>query len=64
LLQKVAEEEGYSKEQKEKVVDPCLTKLEDAGVFTVRNLRGLTKEQITAYDLPDVVKNYLLRVKG
>jgi hypothetical protein len=38
--------------------------LEDAGVFTVRNLHRLSKEGIKELGLPPVVFEYLLRVKG
>jgi hypothetical protein len=44
------------------VLDPCLSKLEDAGVFTVGDLRELSPARIEKLELPPVVTEYLLRV--
>jgi hypothetical protein len=62
VLQKITEERKYTEEQKRMVTDPCGPILAKEGVFSVGDLRALTKEQIMGYDLPDVVKNYLVRV--
>ena len=56
----VAKEEGYTKKQ----LESSRTKLELNLVLTVHNLRGLSKERIEAMDLPPLVTEYLLRVKG
>ena len=58
VLRMVAKEQGYTEDQ----LESTRTKLSQSLVVTVGNLRVLSKEQIIAYDLPDVVKNYLFRV--
>ena len=56
----VATKEGYSEEQ----VKSTRTKLNDSLIFTVGNLRVLTKEDVEKLGLPPVVTRYLLRVKA
>ena len=58
VLRMVAKERGYTEDQ----LESTRTKLSQSLVVTVGNLRVLSKEHIIAYDLPDVVKIYLLRV--
>ncbi len=60
VVRMVAKEEGYTEE----MVQQVLVVLQSKWVFTVHNLRVLSKEQIEKYGLPDVVTNYLLRVKA
>ena len=60
LLQMVADEEGYTKEDMKQVVDALRGEL----VRTVHNLRVLTEKRIESLGLPSVVTEYLLRVKG
>ena len=60
VLRAVAEKEHYSKEN---WATPKLELLVANEIFTVGNLRVLSKERIEGLDLPPVVTEYLLRVK-
>ena len=58
VLHMVAKEQGFAEEE----VQHDLASLHGKRVRTVGDLRVLSKEQIIAYELPDVVQNYLRRV--
>ena len=56
----VAKKEGYTEEQ----LKSSRTKLDDSLIFTVGNLRVLSKERIEKLELPPVVTEYMQRVKA
>jgi hypothetical protein len=61
VLEKIADEEKYAAKDWAEAKLKLLTENE---IFTVGNLRKLSKDRIEKLGLPPVVTEYLLRVKA